>query len=44
MVTHDPAAAAWADAALFLVDGRLVDHLEAPSAARLAERMTGLEG
>ncbi|MFE8959117.1 ABC transporter ATP-binding protein [Streptomyces iakyrus] len=28
MVTHDPAAAAWADRVLFLSDGEIVDHLD----------------
>jgi putative ABC transport system ATP-binding protein len=31
MVTHDPAAAAWADAAVFLDRGRLAGRLDAPS-------------
>jgi putative ABC transport system ATP-binding protein len=43
MVTHDPAAAAYADAVLFLEDGRIVDSLAAPSAERILDRMsTGL--
>jgi putative ABC transport system ATP-binding protein len=42
MVTHDPTAAAWADSALFLADGRIVDHLEAPTAERVLERMKEL--
>src|SRR3546814_3647569 len=37
MVTHDAAAAAWADTALFLADGRLVDRLSAPTAERVLE-------
>jgi putative ABC transport system ATP-binding protein len=44
MVTHDPLAAAWADSVLFLADGRIVDHLVAPTADAIAERMTHLEG
>jgi len=44
MVTHDPTAAAWADSALFLADGRIVDHLEAPTAERVLERMTTFGG
>jgi putative ABC transport system ATP-binding protein len=44
MVTHDPAAAAWADSALFLADGRIVDRLEQPTAERVLERMKGLGG
>jgi putative ABC transport system ATP-binding protein len=39
MVTHDPAAAAWSDAALFLADGRIVDQLTQPTAERVLERM-----
>ena len=34
MVTHDPLAAANADSVLFLADGRIVDHLAAPTAGR----------
>ena len=44
MVTHDAAAAAYSDTTLFLADGRLVDHLERPSAAAILDRMKGLEG
>ena len=36
MVTHDPAAAAWADRVLFLVDGRLAGSLDAPTADSVA--------
>jgi putative ABC transport system ATP-binding protein len=43
MVTHDPVAAAHADAALFLVDGAIVDRLPEPTVAAVAERMTHLE-
>lgn len=42
MVTHDPAAAAWADRVLFLADGRFADHLERGSAQQIAARMTAL--
>jgi putative ABC transport system ATP-binding protein len=44
MVTHDPLAAARADSVLFLADGRIVDHLVAPTADSVADRMTHLEG
>jgi putative ABC transport system ATP-binding protein len=44
MVTHDPVAAGYADVALFLADGRLVDRMEAPSAARVLERMKAFGG
>ena len=42
MVTHDPAAAAWADRVLFLADGRFADRLERGSAQQIAARMTTL--
>lgn len=49
MVTHDPLAASYADAALFLDDGRIVDYLEIErerpdNAAVIAARMAGLDG
>jgi putative ABC transport system ATP-binding protein len=44
MVTHDPVAASYADAVLFLADGRLVDQLPHPTAEAIAERMTALTG
>jgi putative ABC transport system ATP-binding protein len=43
MVTHEPAAAAYADRVLFLADGRLVDELTAPTAAGVLDRMKHLE-
>jgi putative ABC transport system ATP-binding protein len=39
MVTHDPVAAAHADEVVFLADGRLVDTMTAPSAAKVLDRM-----
>ncbi|MFF1449526.1 ABC transporter ATP-binding protein [Streptomyces sp. NPDC058274] len=42
MVTHDPAAAAWADRVLFLADGAIADRLERAPADRIAARMTAL--
>jgi putative ABC transport system ATP-binding protein len=39
MVTHDPAAAAWADRVLFLADGRVVDELRQPTAEAVAAHM-----
>jgi putative ABC transport system ATP-binding protein len=39
MVTHDPVAAAYADRAVFLADGRIVDSLDAPTAQRVLDRM-----
>ena len=44
MVTHDPVAASYADAVLFLADGRIVDQLRQPTAEAVAERMTTLTG
>jgi len=44
MVTHDPVAASHADEVVFLADGSVVDRLQSPSADRVAERMTHLEG
>lgn len=43
MVTHDPVAAAYADAVVFLADGVVVDTLRTPSPERVAARMTRLE-
>ena len=42
MVTHDAAAAAGADEVIFLADGQIVDHVIAPTAARLLDRMKQL--
>jgi putative ABC transport system ATP-binding protein len=42
MVTHDPAAASYADSVVFLADGRVVGGLHAPTAEAVAERMTAL--
>ncbi|MDP9793538.1 putative ABC transport system ATP-binding protein [Catenuloplanes nepalensis] len=43
MVTHDPAAAARADLALVMADGRIADTVPAPTAPLLARRLTELE-
>src|SRR4051812_30932146 len=43
MVTHDPMAASYADTVVFLADGQVVDTIVAPSADRVAARMTRLE-
>ncbi|MFE2463264.1 ABC transporter ATP-binding protein [Streptomyces sp. NPDC059402] len=43
MVTHDPVAAAHADEAVFLADGRLVDRMDAPSADKVLDRMKAFE-
>ena len=42
MVTHDPTAAAHASSVLFLVDGRIVDEVAAPTAVAVGERMARL--
>ncbi|MGV9309560.1 MULTISPECIES: ABC transporter ATP-binding protein [unclassified Nonomuraea] len=42
MVTHDPVAASYADTVLFLADGRIVDTMAAPTADKVAARMTHL--
>jgi putative ABC transport system ATP-binding protein len=42
MVTHDPAAAGWADRVLFLAGGRLVDELRGASPASIGDRMRAL--
>jgi putative ABC transport system ATP-binding protein len=42
MVTHDPAAAATADAVLFLADGRIVGRMAAPHPDAVAERLAHL--
>jgi putative ABC transport system ATP-binding protein len=39
MVTHDPVAASYADAVLFLADGRIVDRIEAPTPQSVLDRM-----
>lgn len=41
MVTHDPEAAALTDRVLFLVDGRIADVLEQPTADRIGLRLGG---
>ncbi|GAA3876146.1 ABC transporter ATP-binding protein [Streptomyces sedi] len=39
MVTHDPVAAGYADRAVFLADGRVVDDMREPTAERVLEHM-----
>jgi putative ABC transport system ATP-binding protein len=39
MVTHDPMAASYADMALFLADGRIVDEMAEPTAERVLDRL-----
>jgi putative ABC transport system ATP-binding protein len=42
MVTHDPVAASYADRAVFLADGRIVDELDQPTADSVFDRMRTL--
>ena len=42
LVTHDPVAAGYADAALFLGDGRIVDRLDAPTPQTVLDRIKAL--
>jgi putative ABC transport system ATP-binding protein len=44
MVTHDPIAASYADRAVFLADGRIVDDLDAPTADSVIDRIRHLGG
>jgi putative ABC transport system ATP-binding protein len=44
MVTHDAKAASYADRALMLLDGRIVDDINSPTAESVSEAMAGLEG
>ena len=39
MVTHDPIAATYADRALFLADGRLVDDIREPTVGQVLDRI-----
>jgi putative ABC transport system ATP-binding protein len=44
MVTHDPVAASYADRAVFLADGRIVDDLTDPTTETVFDRMRTLGG
>ena len=44
MVTHDPVAAGFADAVLFMADARIVDEMESPTAGRVLDRLKSLGG
>ena len=44
MVTHDATAAGYADRAVFLGDGRVVDEMAGPTAERVLDRMKSLGG
>ena len=43
MVTHDPIAASYTDAVLFLADGKLDGEMNEPTAQRVLDRMRGLD-
>jgi putative ABC transport system ATP-binding protein len=43
MVTHDPAAAGFADRAIFLADGRIVDEMFDPTADSVLDKMKRLD-
>ena len=42
MVTHDPVAAGYADAVLFLADGRIVDRIDGPTPESVLDRLKSL--
>ena len=44
MVTHDPVAASYADRAVFLADGRIVDEIDDPTAGAVLDRIKSLGG
>ncbi len=44
MVTHDPVAASYADRALFLVDGHIVDAMDDPTAEKVLDRIKAFGG
>jgi putative ABC transport system ATP-binding protein len=44
MVTHDPVAASYADAVVFLADGRVVDQMDDPTAQRVLDRIKAFGG
>jgi putative ABC transport system ATP-binding protein len=44
MVTHDPSAASYSDRVLFLADGRIVDQMTEPTAAKVLDKMKSLGG
>jgi putative ABC transport system ATP-binding protein len=44
MVTHDPLAAGYADRALFLADGRIVDAVDGPTPERVLDHLKELGG
>jgi putative ABC transport system ATP-binding protein len=43
IVTHDPVSAGYADRALFLADGKIVDEMHEPTADAVLDRMKGFD-
>jgi putative ABC transport system ATP-binding protein len=43
MVTHDPAAASYADRVLFIADGRIAGEMRSPTAEAVLEHMKGFD-
>jgi putative ABC transport system ATP-binding protein len=43
IVTHDPVSAGYADRALFLADGKIVDEMQDPTADAVLDRMKGFD-
>ena len=43
MVTHDPAAACYADRVVFLADGRIADRLDKPAPQAVLDKMAALQ-
>ena len=44
IVTHDPIAAGYADRAVFLADGLMVDSMDAPTSQKVLDRMKRFDG
>jgi putative ABC transport system ATP-binding protein len=44
MVTHDPVAASYADSVVFLADGQVAGHLDAPTPQSVLDTLKGLKG
>ena len=44
MVTHDPVAASYADAVVFLADGRVAGHLAEPTSQHVLDSLKSLKG
>ena len=42
IVTHDPVAAGYSNRVVFLADGRVVDHMPAPTAAAVLDSIKAL--